>query len=161
APATAQVTNEAASLYRLIADSIPHMVWVARADGGLDFFNRRCHEYSGLDHAELAGWGWKCVIHPDDWDRCLAAWTRALQTGERYDIEYRSRRRDGVYRWHHGTAVPLRDAAGHPLRWFGTCTDIEDDVRGAHILESMVEERTRALRDVQRRLHAIIDNEPE
>src|SRR5688572_31463366 len=141
-------------LYQLIADTIPHIVWTARSDGWLDFFNRRCHEYTGLPDGELEGWGWKKVIHADDWERCLASWTRALQTGERYDIEYRLRRADGVYRWHHGTAVPTRDAAGHVTHWFGTCTDIEAVVRGAQILEGMVEERTRTLR-------AILDTEPE
>jgi PAS domain S-box-containing protein len=141
-------------LYRLIADTIPHMVWTARADGWLDFFNRRCHEYTGLAYGELEGWAWKEVIHAEDWDRCLASWTRALQSGERYDIEYRLRRADGVYRWHHGTAVPTRDAHGHVVRWFGTCTDIEAEVRSAQILEGMVDERTRALR-------AVLDAEPE
>jgi PAS domain S-box-containing protein len=142
------------ALYELIADTIPHMVWTARADGWLDFFNRRCHEYTGLRDGELEGWGWKRVIHPEDWERCLASWTRALQSGERYDIEYRIRRADGVFRWHHGTAVPTRDADGHVARWFGTCTDIEAEVRSAQILEGMVEERARTLR-------AILDAEPE
>ena len=141
-------------LYQLIADTIPHMVWTARADGWLDFFNRRCHEYTGLADGQLEGWSWKHVIHPEDWERCLASWTRALQTGERYDVEYRIRRADGAYRWHHGTAVPTHDPAGHVARWFGTCTDIEAEVRSAQILEGMVEERTRALR-------AILDTEPE
>ena len=141
-------------LYQLIADTIPHMVWAARADGWVDFHNRRCLDYTGLGVAELQGWGWKRMIHPEDWERCLASWTRALQSGERYDIEYRIRRADGAFRWHHGTAVPARDAEGHVTRWFGTCTDIEAEVRSAQILEAMVEERTRTLR-------AVLDAEPE
>src|SRR3954466_11545318 len=88
--------EQAAGLYRLIAETIPHMVWTARADGRLDFFNRRCHEYTGIEACGLEGWGWKSVVHPDDWDRCLASWTRALQSGERYEIEYRLRRADGA-----------------------------------------------------------------
>src|SRR5688572_20995280 len=130
-----QAPEDAAVLYRLIAETIPHIVWTARADGALDFFNRRCLEYTGIDVATLAGWGWKNVVHPQDWDRCLASWTRALQTGERYEIEYRLRRFDGVFRWHHGSAVSVQDRAGRPARWFGTCTDIESEVRGAQILE--------------------------
>ncbi len=146
--------EDAAGLYRLIAETIPHMVWTARADGALDFFNRRCHEYTGFDAGTLAGWGWKEVVHPHDWERCLASWTRALQTGERYEIEYRLRRFDGAFRWHHGSAVPMRDGAGRPLRWFGTCTDIEAEVRSAQILESMVEERSSALLEQARRYAA-------
>ncbi|HYG55214.1 MAG TPA: PAS domain S-box protein [Burkholderiales bacterium] len=155
-----QAAPAAGQFYQLIADTIPHMVWTARADGWLDFFNRRCHEYTGLAYGELEGWSWKRVIHDGDWDRCLARWTRALQSGERYDVEYRLRRADGVYRWHHGTAVPMRDEQGRVVRWFGTCTDIESQVRSAQILEGMMEERTRALRDTERRFQAFMDHLP-
>src|SRR5258706_2788483 len=121
---SSKASEEAAGLYRLIAETVPHMIWTAGADGRLDFFNRRCHEYTGIDLGGLEGWGWKSVVHPDDWERCLAVWTRALQSGERYEIEYRLRRADGAFRWHHGTAVSMRDPAGRPYRWFCTVTDI-------------------------------------
>jgi len=147
-------------LYRLIAETIPHMVWTARPDGVADYHNRRVSEYTGLDVSQLAGWGWKAMVHPEDWERCLAAWTRAVQSGERYEVEYRLRRADGVYRWHHAAAVPLRSAAGEVLRWFGTSTDIEAEVRGAQILESMVEERTRALGESERRFQLFMDHLP-
>jgi PAS domain S-box-containing protein len=155
------VSEEAAGLYRLIADALPQLIWVGRADGALEYFNQRCYDYTGLDHGALAGWSWKAVVHPDDWERCLATWTRALQSGERYEIEYRLRRADGAYRWHHGSAVPLVDPRKRVLRWFGTCVDIEEQIRSAHILESMVAERTRALRETESRLREIIDNQPE
>lgn len=148
-PSAAPVSEDVSGFYRLIADSVPHMIWVARANGEADFFNKRCYDYSGLEYRDLEGWGWRTVIHPEDWERCLATWTRALQSGERYEVEYRLRRADGTFRWHHGSALPARDAAGHVVRWFGTCTDIEDQVRSAQILESTVEERTRALREAQ------------
>ena len=141
------VSEEAARLYRLIAESIPHIVWTARADGWVDFFNHRIYEYSGAEPRDLEGWGWTEGLHPEDRERCLAIWTRALQSGERYEAEYRMRRADGVYRWYHGSAVPLRGADGRIVRWFGTCTDIEQQVRSAQILETTVEERTRELRD--------------
>ena len=153
----AEVVDDPAILYRLIADTIPHMVWTARADGGSDYYNLRYYEYTGLTPAELAGWGWKAIVHPEEIERCLAAWSRALQTGERYDMEYRLRRADGTYRWHHGTALPLRDARGRILHWFGTCTEIEAEVRSAQILESMVQERTRALRESEASVRALMD----
>jgi PAS domain S-box-containing protein len=155
-----EIEEDSDRLYRLIAETIPHLVWTARADGGLDFFNARCHEYTGLDAGALQGWGWKSVVHWQDWERCLATWTRALQTGERYEIEYRLRRADGVYRWHHGTAVPVRGADGRIVRWFGTCTDIEGEIRSAQILERMVEDRTRALREAEQRFRSFMEHAP-
>ena len=158
--ALALAGGDADGLYRLIAETIPHMVWTARADGYLDFFNKRVHEYTGRDSASLEGWGWKSVIHPEDLDRCLASWTRALQSGDRYEIEYRLRRFDGSFRWHHGSAVPIRDREGRPEHWFGTCTDIEAEVRSAQILEGMIDERTRKLQDTERRFELFMEHLP-
>jgi two-component system sensor histidine kinase UhpB len=90
----------------------------------------------------------------------VAGWTRALQTGERYESEFRLRRHDGEYRWHHTSGAPLLDARGRPARWFGTCTDIEAEVRSAQILESMVEERTRELRDSEQRFQDFMQHAP-
>lgn len=161
AGAAASALDDSEHLYRLIADTIPHMVWTAGADGALDYFNRRCHEYTGRDSTQLAGWAWKSVVHPDDWERCLATWTRSLQSGERYEVEFRLRRADGIYRWHHGVAIPTRGTDGRIARWFGTCTDVEDQFRSAQILEDMVQQRARAQQQAEHRLQGIIDNEPE
>jgi PAS domain S-box-containing protein len=161
AGADASVNDDSGHLYRLIADTIPHMVWTAGADGALDYFNRRCHEYTGLDSSQLAGWAWRSVVHSEDRDRCLATWTRSLQSGERYEVEFRLRRADGVYRWHHGVAIATRGPDGRIARWFGTCTDVEDQFRSAQILEEMVQQRARAQQQAEHRLQGIIDNEPE
>ncbi|HEX9398156.1 MAG TPA: PAS domain S-box protein [Burkholderiales bacterium] len=148
-------------LYRLIAETIPMMVWTADVRGELDFVNQRVLDFTGLSASEIVGGGWKKVIHPDDWERNLADWSRALRAGERAENDMRLRRADGKYRWFHGTGVPMRDAQDRITGWFGVCNDIEDQMRSAQLLEAMVEERTGALRDAQSRLAAIIENEPE
>ena len=56
--------DESEQLYRLIAETIPHIVWTAHADGRLDFVNRRCGEYTGCDVGALSGWAWRSVVHP-------------------------------------------------------------------------------------------------
>ena len=115
--------------YRFLADAMPQMIWTARPDGDLDYCNRRWSDYTGqtLDQAE--GWGWIPVIHPDDIAHCLERWTQAFRSGERYEIEYQIRRGDGAFRWHLGRAEPMRDEDGRIVRWFGTCTDIDDQKR--------------------------------
>ncbi len=122
--------SEGAELYHLIAEGIPNMVWTARADGGLDYFNRRVFEYTGRSAKELGDWGWRDLIHPEDWPMCEARWRRSIETGEDYEVEYRFRRgSDSSYRWHLGAALPLRHADGSVAKWFGTCTDIDDQKR--------------------------------
>jgi len=66
----------------------------------------------------------------------------SLATGERYEVEFRCRRLDGIWRWFLGRAIPVRGADGRIVRWFGTCTDIDDQKRA----EAALHERERELR---------------
>jgi PAS domain S-box-containing protein len=126
--------------YRYLADAMPQIVWTARPDGYIDYYNRRWFEYTGLTIEQTKGWGWQPVLHPDDVERCLRRWSKAVETGEAYEIEYRFRRaQDGTYRWHLGRAVPMRDESGRVVKWFGTCTDIDDHKRAEEALRFIVE----------------------
>ena len=138
--------------YRFLADAAPRMVWTARPDGSLDYVNRRWCEFTGQTVAEACDWGWMPVIHPDDLERCARRWTQAFESGEHYEIEYRLLRADGVARWHLGRSEPMRDATGAIIRWFGTCTDIDDQKRVEAELRSIqnglsdrISDRTAAL----------------
>ena len=115
--------------YRFLADAMPQIVWTARSDNGVDYLNRRWSDYTGQTQEEAREWGWALAIHPDDRDRAARSWTHASHTGERYEIEYLLRRTDGEYRWHLGRAESMRDEHGQIVRWFGTCTDIDDQKR--------------------------------
>jgi PAS domain S-box-containing protein len=113
--------------FRFLAETIPQLVWTTTADGWHDYFNSHWFAYTGMTLEETQGWGWSHLLHPDDREETLRRWTRSLATGEPYDIEYRFRRaQDGSYRWFLGRALPLRDGEGRVVRWFGTCTDIQD-----------------------------------
>jgi PAS domain S-box-containing protein len=117
-------------LYRILAEAIPQIVWTAEPDGWLDYYNARWFEYTGMTLEQTQGWGWQPILHPDDVQNCLERWNASVQTGGTYEVEYRFlRAADGAYRWHLGRAVPVRDAEGKILKWFGTCTDIDDRKR--------------------------------
>jgi PAS domain S-box-containing protein len=119
----------AASKFRQLADAMPQIVFAARADGHVDYFNRQWYEYTGLPEGEVGQDSWKQAHTPDGLRRVGEAWPKALQSGEPYEIEYQLRRHDGVYRWHLGRALPIRDSTGRIARWFGTNTDIDDRKR--------------------------------
>ena len=124
---------------RVLADALPQIVWTARPDGFLDYYNQQWHDYTGLTLEETQGWGWGAVLHPDDLQNCLDRWSEAVRTGTTYEIQYRFRRADGVYRWHLGRALPVRDEAGVLTQWMGTCTDIDDQKRAELTLASVAE----------------------
>jgi PAS domain S-box-containing protein len=112
--------------YRSLAEALPHIVWTAGADGALDHFNQRTLAYTGKTLKELEGAAWLSVLHPGDVENARATWIRSVMEGTPYEIEFRIRRADGAYRWHLGAALPIRDATGSISKWFGTCTDIDD-----------------------------------
>jgi PAS domain S-box-containing protein len=112
--------------FRMLAEAMPQMVWITRPDGWHIHFNQQWMDYTGLSLEESLGFGWNPPFHPDDRHRAAKIWQQATQSGEPYEIEYRLRRADGVYRWMLGRALPMRDATGTIVKWFGTCTDIHD-----------------------------------
>ena len=146
----ARVLRESEEKFRTFAQVVPNHVWAAPPEGMLDWFNDQTLAYTGLTSAELLAAGWRKLLHADDVKRAAAAWANALATGSNYEIEFRLRRADGVYRWHLARALPIRDAEGAIVRWIGTNTDIEDQRSDrealVHLnasLERRVDERTR------------------
>jgi diguanylate cyclase (GGDEF)-like protein/PAS domain S-box-containing protein len=135
-----------------MAEAIPEIIWTAAPDGSADFCNRKWLEYSGLTAEQSRGAGRAAIVHPDDLDSSLSRWKNALQTGDPYNVEYRLRGKDGSYRWFLGRANPVRNAAGEIVKWFGTCTDIEDQKQNQQILEEQILERTMQLADTNTQL---------
>ncbi|MFO0801210.1 MAG: ATP-binding protein [Gemmataceae bacterium] len=133
------------SRFRTLADFVPQIVWVTRPDGYHEYYNRRWYDYTGVPLGSTDGEGWNELFHPDDQARAWERWQHSLTSGEPYEIEYRLRRADGAYRWFLGQALPERDPAGAVVRWFGTCTDIDDQKRQAEVLEGLVADRTAEL----------------
>ncbi len=123
--------------YRHALDALPHLVWVAAPDGALEYLNRRCVDYTGVPIDDLLGWDWGWVTHPSDLPNTLAVWTAGLRAGTPVELEFRLRRRDGEYRWFLSRAEPVRDDDGRVIRWFGSCTDIDESKRLADQLRAV------------------------
>ena len=111
--------------FRLIVETIPGLIAVMTPNGEVEHVNRQVLEYFGRTLEELKRWGSTEAVHPDDLSRVVAAWQRAIDTGEPYDVEHRIRRADGAYRWFQSRGLPLRDAEGRGVRWYNLLTDID------------------------------------
>ena len=120
--------------FRSLAESMPQIVWITRPDGWNIYFNQQWMDYTGLTLEESNGHGWNKPFHPDDQQRAWDAWQNVTQNEAAYSVECRLRRADGAYRWWLIRGVALRDASGKILKWFGTCTDIEDIKQTAEAL---------------------------
>lgn len=138
--------------FQTMAEAVPEIIWTADPNGMDDFFNQKCFDYTGMTFEQLRGTGWGVIVHPDDLDLCVAKWESARQAGEPYDVQYRLRGKDGTYRWFLCRANPIRNSAREIVKWFGTCTDIEDQKQNQQILEEQILERTMQLADTNTRL---------
>jgi PAS domain S-box-containing protein len=107
-------------------DSIPLQIWRSRADGFMEYLNKRWLDYMGMTRDQALGWQWLVTLHPDDLPELRDTWKKILASGKPGEAEARMRRFDGVYRWFLFRAEPVRSETGAIDAWYGTNTDIED-----------------------------------
>lgn len=163
--ATERARSEAAlrdseAQFRVFAQATPIQIWASWADGSLYWFNPQVYAYTGQKDGDLNGAeGWIGNVHPDDAQRAIETWSRALASGQIYETEFRVRRHDGVYRTFMVRAEPVQDEEGRITRWVGSNTDIEDLrsqaaelARFNETLEEQVAERTSTLMQTEEAL---------
>ncbi len=112
-----------------LVETLPQLVWTCHTNGECDYLSRQWVEYAGRSEAQMLRYGWLDSIHPADQERLADAWRAAVDSEEEFNIEYRIRRHDGVYRWFFTRAVLARNEYGLGEKWYGTNTDIEDRKR--------------------------------
>jgi PAS domain S-box-containing protein len=133
---TQEVLEPGEREFRTLAESIPQLVWVTRPDGYKEYFNQQWYEYTGMTREQMQEIDWFHFLHPDDYPSMMKIWEHSRDTGEPFQIEYRIREgKTGAYRWFIGRALPVRSSDGMILRWFGTCTDIDDFKKSQQALE--------------------------
>jgi PAS domain S-box-containing protein len=140
---------------RVLIDAIPHQIWSGPPDGTLDYCNDRWRSYMGLEMEDARGAGWQTMLHPDDRERVLKAWHESVVNGTPYGQEERHRGADGTYRWFLSRGIPLRDAEGRIVRWYGTNTDIQDRKHA----EQMLRDSREQLRALTARLESLREEE--
>jgi PAS domain S-box-containing protein len=137
--------RESEEKFRSLADSVPHLAWMANPDGHIHWYNRRWYEYTGTTPADMEGWGWQKVHDPAVLPRVLERWTGSLATGEPFDMTFPLRGADGTFRPFLTRVRPVRDEAGAVVRWVGTNTDMTEQQRvEAELRESAERFRTLA-----------------
>ncbi|RST26818.1 PAS domain-containing protein [Chryseobacterium lacus] len=114
--------------FKNLADTIPQIVWTAKPDGEVDYFNERWYELSGLPKDEIHIKNWKEIVHKDDLKNIEETWKRNIETGELHEVEYRLEKKDnpGTYHWYLGRGIPIKSDDGKILKWIGSTTDIHE-----------------------------------
>jgi two-component system, NtrC family, sensor kinase len=118
--------RESESQFRSLANSIPQLAWMAEPAGGVFWYNQRWYDYTGTTLEEMRGWRWKRLVHPDHMAVVTEKLQRCWSSGEPWEDTFLIRGKDGTFRWFLSRALPIHDAGGNVVRWFGTNTDITD-----------------------------------
>jgi two-component system cell cycle sensor histidine kinase/response regulator CckA len=125
-------------LFRTLADNISQLAWMADATGSIFWFNRRWYEFTGTTLDEMQGWGWTKVHHPKHVDRVVDRIKHAWETGEAWEDTFPLRGRDGQFRSFLSRALPIRDEDGSVVCWFGTNTDVTQQLEAEQERERLL-----------------------
>ncbi len=127
--------RESEERFRLLAETVPEIIFTASPDGSWIYTNNRFHETTGAPQGAARDRGWLDSVHPEDRDRMARAWPDLFAAGEPFELKCRLTTARGGSRWHLFRAVPIRDESSSVDRWFGTAANIEDLVEAQDGLE--------------------------
>ncbi len=146
-----EAMRESEERFRALANSIPQLAWMADPTGWIFWYNERWHEYTGATLEEMQGWGWQKVLHAEHEQRVVEGIRHAFGAGEPWEDTFPLRSRTGEYRWFLSRALPIRDANGTVVRWFGTNTDITDQIDAVAERERLLDREREARAEADRR----------
>ncbi len=153
--------RESEERFQAMANGIPQLAWMAEADGNIFWYNQRWYEYTGTTFEQMRGWGWQSVHDPEVLPRVLEGWKRAIAAGGRFEMEFPLRRGDGEFGTFLTRVVPLRDAEGRVVRWFGTNTDISERKEAETRLATLAEELSASRQELEEKalmLQLVLDS---
>jgi PAS domain S-box-containing protein len=159
--------QESEERFRTMVNSIPQLAWITHADGFIYWYNQRWYDYTGTSPEQMEGSGWQSVHDPHVLPHVMAEWAGAIAAGKAFEMEFPLRGADGQFKRFLNRAVPLKDAAGQVVQWFGTNTDVDELKRVEQTLEQRVIERTAqleaanaGLRDSRAELNSLFESLP-
>jgi PAS domain S-box-containing protein len=124
--------------FRTLADTIPQLAWMTDGQGFIFWYNRNWYDYTGTTLEQMRGWGWKDVHHPDHVEKVTKRWSSHLESGDDWEDTFPLKNKQGEWRWFLSRARPTKDETGKIAYWFGTNTDITDELM---LRESVVEQK--------------------
>jgi PAS domain S-box-containing protein len=146
--------RESEERFRELADNISQFAWTADAKGWRYWYNKRWYDYTGTTLEDMQGWGWQKVHHPEHVNRVVQRLRQSFETGTPWEDTFPLRSKDGNYRWFLSRALPIRNEAGEVIRWFGTNTDVTQQIEA----ENALREGEQELRNARDAAEAALQN---
>jgi PAS domain S-box-containing protein len=140
-----KLLRESEQKFRLLADSLPQLIWACDKNGNVNYVNHSFLDFTGLNYKENIDSGWLNLVHPDDKNATLKKWNLSLNNGDEFNTEHRLRKFNGEYLWHFSRIIPQKDTEGFAQMWVCTSTDVNERKLFTAKLENVVLERTKEL----------------
>lgn len=135
------------------------MIWRSGVDASCDYFNGTWLSFTGRTLEQELGNGWAEGVHPDDFERCLAHYLQHFNRREPFEMEYRLRRHDGVYRWIFDRGVPFADDTGAFAGFIGSCVDVDERRKTEEAQQRQSQEQLALARDFEKWILAIVSHD--
>jgi PAS domain S-box-containing protein len=148
-----------ANEYRLLVESSPVMIWRSALDAKCDYFNETWLAFTGRPIEEELGDGWATGVHPDDLARCVEHYLDHFRRRQAFEMEYRLRRHDGVYRWIFDRGVPFHDDDGAFAGFIGSCVDVDERRQAQEARERRDEEQLAVARNFEQWILGIVGHD--
>jgi PAS domain S-box-containing protein len=148
-----------ATEFRLLIQHSPVMIWRAGLDAKCDYFNETWLAFTGRTLDQEMGDGWADGVHPEDFERCVAYYLDHFGRHEPFEMEYRLRRHDGVYRWIFDRGVPFVDDSGAFAGFIGSCIDVDDRKKAQETQHQHNQEQLALARDFEKWILAIVSHD--
>jgi PAS domain S-box-containing protein len=145
-----------ATEYRLLVEHSPVMIWRSGPDTN---FNEGWLAFTGRTLEQEMGDGWAEGVHPDDFDRCVAHYLDHFHRREPFEMEYRLRRHDGVYRWIFDRGVPFTHESGEFAGYIGSCVDVDERRKAQDAQQQRSEEQLAMAHDFEKWILAIVSHD--
>ncbi len=139
-----EILEDSEAQFRSLANSIPQLVWMAKPDGHIFWYNNKWYDYTGTTPAEMTGWDWQSIHDPDVLAKVVERWNHSISSGTSFEMIFPLRSKTGEFRSHLTRVNPVRDGNRKILGWFGTNTDIEDATSAQREIEDILESMTDA-----------------
>ncbi|HKP56610.1 MAG TPA: ATP-binding protein [Polyangiales bacterium] len=145
---------ESEKRFRTMADCAPVLLWMAGPDARCDFFNQTWLNFRGRSLAQEHGFGWAEGVHPAEFQMCMDVYMDAFRERREFEMVYRLRRHDGVYRWILDHGAPRFGPANEFLGYIGSCTDITDRKDAEDAVRKASDRLARSNAELERFAHA-------
>ncbi|MEO0988819.1 MAG: PAS domain S-box protein, partial [Cyanobacteria bacterium J06639_14] len=118
--------RESEQRYASLAAVVPVVIFRANISGACIYINEYWTTLTGMSREDALSQGWTQVIHPEDREDVMIAWQKAIQTGKRFQLEYRLQLPNGPIKWVYEQAEPEWDVTGKICGYVGSLIDISD-----------------------------------